>query len=158
MLAQQSVLYPGTVRNNLNIGAAFQNRPDFSDDLLTEILKRTYLGEKSLDENPELFSGGEKQRLALARVLLLEPSVLLLDEPGSALDQKTETHIMDLICEDQGKRHTTCVLITHSEEMAKKYADVIIYMESGKIVRVVSKTGDIPMVDPLTTTPPIETL
>lgn len=136
MLAQQSTLFPGDMRGNLNIGAEFQEKPPFPDEMLAELLTRVGLGDKKLDDNPELFSGGEKQRLTLARVLLLQPPVLLLDEPGSALDAATETVIMDLIAEDQRTRGATCVLVTHSEDMAKKYSDRIVYLEAGRVLRI----------------------
>lgn len=142
MLPQQSVIYPGNLRDNLNIGAIFQDRPSFQNATLCDILKKTGLGEKDLEDDPNLFSGGEKQRLALARVLLLEPPVLLLDEPGSALDSAMESAIMNLILEDHKKRHTTCILVTHSEQMSKTYSDFIIYMQDGQIRRIAAKENN----------------
>lgn len=132
-LSQQSSIFPGSVKENLNIAAEFQELPAFSDESLLSILKQTGLGAKKLDENPQLFSGGEKQRLSLGRVLLLSPPVLLLDEPGSALDAATEIVIMDLIAADQKRRRSTCVIVTHSEEMARKYSHTIVHMNHGRV-------------------------
>ncbi|WP_130863405.1 ABC transporter ATP-binding protein [Bacilliculturomica massiliensis] len=136
MLGQQSTVFPGSVRENLNIAAEFQELPPFPDQTLSSILEQVGLGNKALDNDPELYSGGEKQRLALARVLLLQPPVLLLDEPGSALDAATETAVMDLIAADLNSRKASCVLVTHSEEMARRYSRRIIRMEAGTVLRV----------------------
>lgn len=141
MLGQQNAVFPGDVRSNLNIAAEFQELPPFSDEALSSMLTRAGLESKELTDSPELFSGGEKQRLALVRVLLLNPPVLLLDEPGSALDAAAETVIMDLIAGDQKLRHTTCVLVTHSAEMARRYSHSIIHMEAGHVLRTELREG-----------------
>ncbi len=139
-MSQGSILFPGNVRDNLNIGAEFQCRLPFSDASIREILSAVGLDGKSPAEDPRSFSGGEKQRLSLARVLLLQPEVLLLDEPASALDADTEDSIMELVRCFVLQRKMACVLVTHSEEMARGYSDRIVYMKEGQVLRVVEQT------------------
>ena len=137
MLGQEPCLFPGDLRENLNLGAYFQDRENFKDEELIEVLEKVKLGEKNLDSNPEIFSQGEKQRLCLARILLLKPEVLLLDEPSSALDADIETMIMELVKEYKGLHNMTVVLVTHSDKIAKLYSDKIAYIEAGKIASCV---------------------
>ena len=92
--------------------------------------------DKKLDEPAHRLSGGEKQRLALARVMLMEPRVWLLDEPSSALDKETEDEVMKKIM-DFGKRNgSTIIFVTHSTPMAEKYAEEMIEIENGEIVSI----------------------
>lgn len=79
---------------------------------------------------PDVLSGGEKQRVAFARALTMEPEVLLMDEPTGALDSKNTEHIMGLIktIHDQGK---TVILVTHDKEITS-YCDRVIEMKDGR--------------------------
>ena len=87
MLGQTPVLYPGTIGENLQIGRLFSERIPRPETALREILQKVEL-EKLPDDRCANLSGGEKQRLCLARVLLMDADVYLLDEPSSALDKK----------------------------------------------------------------------
>lgn len=84
-----------------------------------DILKTVHLENKKLDQNANDLSGGEKQRLALARILLLEPNILFLDEPSSALDEETEKLIIDLVVKYIKKKSGTLVMVMHSNENEK---------------------------------------
>ncbi len=84
-----------------------------------------------LDKYPTQLSGGMKQRLALARTLFMNPKVVLMDEPLSALDEKTRTAMQNLIVEDHKHDKNIVIMITHSHEEAKRVCDVVIDFEKG---------------------------
>lgn len=93
-----------------------------------EILKLVGLGEK-FDSYPTQLSGGQKQRLALARTIFMEPSVVLMDEPLSALDEKTRADMQKLIKNDHSNDKNIIIMITHSKDEAYKLCDEVIDIE-----------------------------
>lgn len=78
------------------------------------------------DKFPGQLSGGMKQRLALARTLFMNPEIVLMDEPLSALDADTRAVMQNLIIQEHKKTNNTIIMITHSTEEAKKMCDEII--------------------------------
>lgn len=134
MLSQTPAIFKGSIRENLQIGAVFQERELFSDAQLKEALERVHLNKDP--ENPaDKLSGGEKQRLSLARILLLDPEVFLLDEPSSSQDNITEDILIRMLVEITRKEHKTMIMVTHAKEIARKYADIIIEIEKGSVRR-----------------------
>jgi putative ABC transport system ATP-binding protein len=125
LLPQSPVIYPGTVKDNLLIGLQFQNKPIVSDVHLNQILAFVQL-KKQLGDEAQPLSGGEKQRLALGRLLILDPEVILLDEPSSALDEVTAHQIIMKLAEYTLNHHKTLVMVTHSKAIAQEFADQII--------------------------------
>jgi len=90
--------------------------------------------EKRLQHRPSELSGGEQQRVAIARALIMEPAILLADEPTGNLDQKTAQAVTDLLfslCQQQG---VTVLLVTHDLDLAARLPQRII-MEDGVIVK-----------------------
>lgn len=132
MLPQLPVIYKGTVRDNLLISLKFVNKPMISDTVLSKTLSLVSLN-KSLDELADKLSGGEKQRLALSRILLLNPDVFLLDEPSSSLDDLTEQIIIQQLVTYVRSNKKTLIMVTHSNNVAEKFADTIIHVDNGKI-------------------------
>lgn len=130
MLPQNPVMLEEDVRGNLCAGLKFQDRPPASDAELLAVLEKVKL-KKALDGAANTLSGGEKQRLALARLLLLNPEVYLLDEPSSALDDATENAIIEMVTEHVKKEHKTLIMVTHSKAIAEQYSDVIIEIAAG---------------------------
>lgn len=85
----------------------------------TELLKQVGLGER-LDHRPAQLSGGEKQRAALARALIMKPHLLLCDEPTGNLDQKSAEVVANLLLETQDAE-TILIVVTHSKELAARF-------------------------------------
>ncbi|WP_088186566.1 ABC transporter ATP-binding protein [Desulfosporosinus sp. FKA] len=131
MLSQSPAIFDGSIRDNLNVGLRFQERELARDKDLNHILEQVALN-KSLDDSANTLSGGEKQRLALGRILLLNSKVYLLDEPSSALDDETEEMIIQMLTEHVKREKKTIVLVTHSKAIAEKYSDTIIEISKGR--------------------------
>lgn len=81
---------------------------------MNEIISELYLN-KSLDDDISQLSGGGKQRIALARAILMDPEVYLLDEPSSALDEETEKTMIDFLVKHYRITKKTPVMVTHSK-------------------------------------------
>jgi putative ABC transport system ATP-binding protein len=128
MLAQQPIIFEGTIRDNLNIGLNFSEKKLKEDHELNKALEIVNLN-KALNEDADTLSGGEKQRLALARVYLMEPEVYLLDEPTSALDEETESVVMASFIKHVKQKGQSVIMITHSQKIATKYGEKIITLE-----------------------------
>jgi len=133
MLPQSPAIFTGNIKENLLIGLKFSERPPASDDKLLELLRLVKLN-KSLDEDSQKLSGGEKQRLALGRIILMEPEVLLLDEPSSALDEDTEHMIIEALVNYTKKNKKTLIMVTHSKKVANQFSDEIIEIKNGIVV------------------------
>jgi putative ABC transport system ATP-binding protein len=135
MLSQTPAIFEGSIRDNLQIGAIFQERDRFADTALEEVLERVHLN-KDPDNPAGKLSGGEKQRLSLARILLLDPDVFLLDEPSSSQDDATEDLLIQMLVEIARKENKSMIMVTHAREIARKYADVIIEVQNGTVRRL----------------------
>ena len=85
------------------------------------------------DRFPLHLSGGQQQRVAIARALMMEPQVLLFDEPTAALDPEITAQIVSIIRE-LAQTNITQVIVTHEVEVARKTASRVVYMENGHIV------------------------
>ena len=132
MLSQNPVTFPGTVRDNLLMGRKFQEKDMLSDDILKKSLHAVKL-DKSLDEDIDKLSGGEAQRLAIARLMLCDSEVYLLDEPSSALDDLTEDFVIKTMVDMARDKNKTIIYVTHSKDMADKYSDKLIKIVDGRI-------------------------
>lgn len=125
MLSQTPAIFDGTIKDNLAIGCYFAGKPEPSEDTMTSALNVVYLN-KALNVEAIDLSGGEKQRLALARMVLIDPPALLLDEPTSALDAETADTVIKQFLEWGLEKKKTIVMVTHSNAIAEKYSDEII--------------------------------
>lgn len=82
--------------------------------------------QECIKKYPKQLSGGMRQRLALARTLYMKPQIILMDEPLSALDERTRADMQQLILDIHRQTHNTIIMVTHSKEEANKMCDTII--------------------------------
>ncbi len=102
---------------------------------IEELLDDLKLDSKILTRYPHQVSGGEIQRLSILRGLLLEPKVLVLDEVTSMLDISVQAQILSLLKEIKIKNHMSYLFISHDEEVVNLFADRIIRLDRGKIIK-----------------------
>ena len=127
---QQYYLLPNmNVEKNVRMGADLAENREYR-----EIIAAVGLRDKSKKYPGEL-SGGEQQRVAVARALAKKPKVLFLDEPTGALDEKTGRQILDYICNLHNEYGFTVVMVTHNQNIAEM-ANTVVKMNSGKISEV----------------------
>ena len=128
-----NLILQNNVLENVELPMVYRGVPkEIRRERSLKILKLVGLGHRVLHRPTEL-SGGEVQRVAVARALAFEPPLVLADEPTGNLDSATGVDIMNLFV-DLNKRGTTIILVTHSAEVAE-YADRLIEMKDGKILR-----------------------
>ena len=134
---QSYALFPNmTVWENIAYGLENKKVPkDIIKNKVLEVLEMVGLAGIS-GKYPNEMSGGQQQRVALARAIALEPDVLLLDEPLSALDAKVREKLRNDIKMLQKKLNLTTIMVTHDQEEALSVSDKIMVMKSGKIMQV----------------------
>jgi len=98
-------------------------------------LKQVGLAEEVLEKSPFDLSGGQMRRVAIAGVLAMEPDVIVLDEPTAGLDPRGRKEVMDMFYTLHKERKLSTILVTHSMEDAARYADQIVIMQQGKVVK-----------------------
>ena len=103
-------------------------------DLVVDTLREVGLNEDVVERFPHEFSGGQRQRIAIARVIILNPKLLILDEPTSALDMTIQTQVIDLLQRLQKKLQLTYIFISHDLRVIRAISDYIIVMQHGRIV------------------------
>lgn len=131
---QQYYLLPNmTVEKNVRMGADLANNQEYK-----EIIKAVGLEEKA-KKYPSELSGGEQQRVSVARALAKKPKVLFLDEPTGALDEETGRQVLDYICKLHKEYGFTIVMVTHNQNIAEM-ANTIIKMNSGRIAEIYSNS------------------
>jgi putative ABC transport system ATP-binding protein len=132
MVMQRPFLFPGTARFNIAYGPA-QHGISLSTAQVADLLRQVGLAGYA-DRDVATLSGGEAQRISIARALANEPEVLLLDEPTSALDPEAKESIERLLAELVRERHATCVWVTHDLAQAARVADLVLKIEAGKAI------------------------
>ncbi|SCL25750.1 ABC transporter ATP-binding protein [Micromonospora inyonensis] len=101
---------------------------------IVEVLETVGLREEDMDRFPHEFSGGQRQRIGIARALLLNPSLVVCDEPVSALDVSVQAQVLDLMKQLQRDLGLTYVFISHDLSVVEMMADEIVVMSQGRVV------------------------
>jgi len=131
---QDGAMFPTmTVREQLGFALAIRKRPAAEIAARVKELSEALGISPLLDRRPQHLSGGERQRVALGRALAAKPSVLLLDEPLSALDEELRDDLATLLKRLQRELALTALHITHSRHEAEQLADVRLRMEAGRV-------------------------
>lgn len=127
---QQYYLLPNmSVDKNVKMGADLTENKNYK-----EIIEAVGLGDK-VHKYPSELSGGEQQRVSIARALAKKPKVLFLDEPTGALDEQTGRQVLDYICNLQKEYKFTIIMVTHNANIAEM-ANTVIKMSNGTISEV----------------------
>ena len=149
-VSQEVLLFNDTIRNNIIYGASSEVSAERLQELGVKVRIHDFVGkmpqkyETRVGERGARLSGGEKQRLSIARALIKDPEILIMDEATSALDSVTEARINEFIFETRGEK--TLIIIAHRLATIQK-ADKIVYldkgcvMESGTLQELIDKKG-----------------
>ena len=133
LVIQEKVLFPHmNTRQNIEFGIS--NRND-KNELSNEIMEKLKI-QKLSEKYPYQLSGGESQRVALARSIVMKPKLLLLDEPFSGLDTELKMKIYPEIKSILDENKITCLMVTHDLKEVKALADKLFNLESGKLVEI----------------------
>lgn len=133
VVLQENVLFSGTIRENISMGRSYSTKEIWKcikETGLKELVESFPLGlETNISESGQNLSGGQRQKISIARAIISNPKVLFLDEPTSALDNESEKNIMECLL----NMHTTLVVVAHRLSMIEEF-DRIIVMRHGRII------------------------
>ncbi len=127
MVFQRPTVFPGTVRDNLLVA-----QPDASGEHCESALARAHVDARFLDRDADALSGGEAQRVCLARTLITEPEVLLMDEPTSSLDPASTRNLESLGAE-LASGGMPIIWVTHDLAQADRIADERLVLTEGRV-------------------------
>jgi putative ABC transport system ATP-binding protein len=133
MVFQQPHLFDATILDNLNRPLRLAGRPDLTRADAARALSRVGLAEHYLDNHSRDLSIGQQQRVALARALVLEPEVLLLDEPTSSLDPRSAEAILHLLMDLASDLGITVIMVSHTIDQAETFADQVLAVCGGEV-------------------------
>jgi putative ABC transport system ATP-binding protein len=134
MVTQRPYLFPGTAASNLRFGPQ-QRGATLADEAVSDLLAQVGLPGFTFRDVTNL-SGGEQQRISLARALANDPEMLLLDEPTSALDEDAKLGVEQLIRDLATATAKTFVMVTHDREQARRICERVGFMERGRLTHM----------------------
>jgi len=137
MVFQKSNPFPKSIFENVAYGLRVNGVRDkqLIEESVEDTLKKAFLWDEvkdKLDQSAYMLSGGQQQRVCIARALAVQPEILLMDEPASALDPISTSKIEDLIGEL--KKHYTIVIVTHNMQQAARVADFTAFFFEGNMI------------------------
>ena len=131
LILQQPYLFPGTVADNLRFGPA-QRETEILDETIAELLANVDLPGFAGRDVANL-SGGEAQRVSIARTLANSPEILLMDEPTSALDEESRLQVEKLVCDIAQRQKLTFIIVTHDMPQAGRLSETALLLEGGRV-------------------------
>ena len=135
MVFQKPNPFPKSIYRNVSWGPSINGMSGNIDERVERALRDSALWDEvreRLDDSALNLSGGQQQRLCIARALAMEPEVILMDEPCSALDPVSTSRIEDLLF--QLKENYTIVIVTHNMQQAARVSDYTAFLENGKLI------------------------
>lgn len=136
MMLQKAFMFEGSVLENLQVPFRYRKEavPTADSDAIQRCLALARLSSDYLSRDARSLSGGEQQRVNLARALISRPQVLLLDEPTSALDRPTADRLAQTLHDICRTEQLAILMVTHDLRLAGRIADQLIYLEKGRII------------------------
>ena len=132
----EAQLFEETVEKDIAFGPKnFGVSEEEALNIAAEVVKTVGLPEEVLKKSPFDLSGGQMRRVAIAGVLAMKPEVLVLDEPTAGLDPKGRLEMMEMFYKLNKEQNMTIVLVTHQMNDVSDYADHVVVIESGKVVK-----------------------
>src|SRR5713226_2439633 len=134
LVTQTPYLFPGTIADNLRFGPRQQGK-DLPEETITFLLDQVGLADRAKSDVANL-SGGEAQRVSLARAIANSPAVLLMDEPTSALDEEAKEEVEALLVQIVKQNLLTCVMVSHDRAQAARLADRVMLLKGGRLEKI----------------------
>ena len=136
LVQQHPFLFNGTIKENLLYGPKIW-AIEYSDNDLYQLLQKVALGKEFINRQVDGLSGGEQQRVSLARSLANKPNVLLLDEPTSSLDINSE-EIIEMTLKQLNQEGIKIIIVTHSLEQTERLTESLIFLREGKLIEKIN--------------------
>ncbi len=134
MMFQKTAAFEGSVADNISFGARLQGQPLSRAEILA-LMAQVSLEAALADKPASDLSGGQEQRLAIARALSLNPSLLLLDEPTSSLDPIATSRVEDALLQLRAHTALTMIWVSHSIEQARRIGSRALLLDAGRVIR-----------------------
>ena len=145
MIFQKTAAFAGSVADNIAFGAALHGKA-LSRQKILELMAQVSLEAELIEQPASDLSGGQEQRLAIARALALDPSLLLLDEPTSSLDPIATSRVEESLLQLRESTGLTMIWVSHAIEQARRIGSRVLLLDGGRVVREDSADA---MLDPL---------
>lgn len=134
MMFQKTAAFEGTVADNIAFGPRLRGEA-VSRGTILELMAQASLEAELADKPAAELSGGQEQRLSIARALALNPSLLLLDEPTSSLDPIATNHVEDSLRRLREETNLTMIWVSHAIEQARRVGSRVLLLDGGRVIR-----------------------